>query len=862
MEGLNKKVSTLSKSRSTTGGYNYAPVTEENGPLASFKIGDSVTKIVRPMSRLYRNDDGFSIYDVEEDGRWFVIKGTFPYELILNSYYEITGTICYDQKRNARQINVQNCMSVMPANKNGIITVLRTLYGLDLMAERVYDLVGPDVLDLIVSDPEFVAEKVPGVGKKRVLHWQSELIARGANDRELKKLYDLGLTQHQATRLVAAYGIGICAEVQRNPYRLIGEIRGYTFKKCDKYAMDAGYSVRDATRLREGLLCTMKLVEERGHCTYPKEAFMKAAHSLLDVSLNYRSAHQVVHNQKEGSVFKGKWGSNVYTVSVSDLAGDLQEWEQQRHSRNESYQYTLDYIEDELLEQALASLKKSGKLVEESVSGKTYITPENYYTAEIAIASSLGELRLNERKSFSDVDAVINEVLAELGVTLEAKQMEAVRRICAAKGGAFILNGAAGCGKTFTLKIIMKVLNLLYARNSETFNPCILAPTGKAAKVASASTNMKAQTIHMALGLTVSANNSSLQISTKSIQNNCIVLDEFSMVDESLCAMLLSGLPKTSKVIFLGDTEQLPSIRAGRVLKDIIESDLIPVITLDVVKRQDAQSGILHNANLIIHGQAISTCAPNPNGTKGNTYVIEDSNQYRIQAKIANVAKKYGLQAFQNGIVQVLCPLKAGPVGVEALNYRLQQELNPLKEGASELVVGKMKMKNVNGIEYEVLKTFREGDYVINTQNDYKKEWYRDSPLFGFQPAPGTGVINGETGVVVKIVSRKDKSNVSHRLVYVKYDDHFIRYEDEFDALSLAYALTIHKSQGSQWPNVICPLAQFSIILNRKLLYTMYTRAQESCVLIGSKSLIQRTIENNKEDLRLTLLQERLRRRL
>lgn len=862
-ERIEQKVTSINQNRSTTGGYNYAPVTEENGPLASYKIGETIKKIVRPMSCLYRSEEnGFCIYDVEEDGRWFIIKGNFPYALILNSYYEITGTVCVDKKRNTRQINIQSCSSTMPVSKDGVITVLRTLHGLDLIAERLYNRIGPDILDKIMSSPEYIADKVPWIGSEQILRWQGELIGRGANDRELKKLYDFGLSQQQAATLVSKHGLGICSEVKANPYRLIGEIRGYSFTKCDKYAQDAGYSVRDKTRLREGLLYTMRAIEMKGHCTYPKEEFMKAAHTILDVSLNYRTAHQVLRNQKDGGVFKGRWGSNIYTISVSDLAGDLKEWESQWHSKRESYRYILDHIDEQLMEQALKSLQQEGKLIEEAVSEKMYITPGHFHEAEKAIVSGLKDIKLSERHYFKNLDAVIDEVLHELGVTLETKQMEAVKRICAAKGGAFILNGSAGCGKTFTLNIIMKVMDRLYKGVGGKFNPCILAPTGKAAKVAAASTELQAQTIHMGLGLVSSDDNDAFQISTRAIINNCIVVDEFSMVDENLCATLLTGIPKTAKVIFLGDTEQLPSIRAGRVLKDVIESGIIPVITLDVIKRQDAHSGILHNANQIIQGKHIATCAPNPSGTKGNAYVYEESSQQIIQNKIVEMAKQYGLQAFQNGSTQVLCPLKAGPAGVEALNHRLQEELNPLRKDVPEIVVGKLNLKDENGKEYEVKKVFRVGDCVINTQNDYQKEWYRKDPLYGYQPTKGTGVINGETGVVAKISSFKDKSSANHRAVYIKYDDHYICYDTDFDALSLAYALTIHKSQGSQWPNIICPLAQFSIILNRKLLYTMYTRAQESCTLFGSKSLISRTIANNKEDLRLTLLQERLKGRL
>jgi len=855
-------VASYNANRATNGGFNYAPATEENGPLAKYAIGEKVEKIVRPMSCIYHGDNGFYIYEVEEDDRWFIIKGSFPYELILNSYYAITGTVCLEKKRNVKQINVTSCESTLPANKAGVITVLRSLHGLDLMADRLYKIIGPDVLDIIVDDPDSIAEKVPGVSQERVRRWQQELIGRGAQDKELKKLYDFGLNQQQATRLVSQYGLKICSEIQQNPYRLIGEVRGYSFAKCDSYALDAGYSVRDMVRLREGLLFTMRAVEMKGHCTYPKEEFMKAAHSILDVHIGYRKAHQILKNQKDGGIIKGKWGSSIYTISVSDLAGDLEEWESQWHKKIESYRYVLDYIDDSLLENALKALCQSGKLVEEHVGDKAYVTPGLFYQAERDIVSGLTDIQLNERAPFSNVNDAITAVLQEQNVTLETMQMEAVQRICRAKGGVFILNGSAGCGKTFTLNIIMRVLTKLYKAEGETFNPCILAPTGKAAKVASAATGLPGQTIHMGLGLVASDDGNQLQIATRSVENNCIVVDEFSMVDEPLCATLLNGIPKTSKVIFLGDTEQLPSIRAGRVLKDIISSGRISVITLNVVKRQDAQSGVLYNANQIVQGQDIKSCITNPNGTKGNAYVLEETNQTRIQDKIAEMAKRRGLKAFQNGDTQVLCPLKAGPIGVEALNHRLQSELNPSRDGVQELTVGKLRMKDEEGKEYEVMKVFREGDSVINTRNNYDMVWYRMDRRYGLQPTKGKGLINGETGVITSIATTKDNSNMTHRIVTVKFDDHYIKYDNEFDDLTLAYALTIHKSQGSQWPNIICPLAQFSIILNRKILYTMYTRAQDSCVLIGSQTLIHKTIENNKEDLRLTLLQERLQRRL
>ncbi|MDE7243970.1 MAG: hypothetical protein K2O18_08345 [Oscillospiraceae bacterium] len=285
-----------------TTGFNFAPATEENGPLAKYEIGETVRKVVRVMNCRYTDGQGFYIYYVEENDRWFCIKGSFPYNLILNSYYEITGTITLDKKRGTRLVTVSSCCSTLPATECGIITVLKTLHGLDTQAYKLYNCVGPDVLNLIVKDPAAVASMVPGVGIKRVLGWQQELLSRGADDKELRKLYELGLNQNQAAKLIAAHGLKICEEVRQNPYRLIGEVRGYSFTKCDKYALEAGRSVCDPLCLTEGLLYTMRSIEMKGHCTYPKEEFMEAAHRILDAALTLRTAKQLLFGQKPGSV--------------------------------------------------------------------------------------------------------------------------------------------------------------------------------------------------------------------------------------------------------------------------------------------------------------------------------------------------------------------------------------------------------------------------------------------------------------------------------------------------------------------------------------------------------------------------------
>ena len=263
-----------------------------------------------------------------------------------------------------------------------------------------------------------------------------------------------------------------------------------------------------------------------------------------------------------------------------------------------------------------------------------------------------------------------------------------------------------------------------------------------------------------------------------------------------------------------------------------------------MIKRQGKGSGVLVNANKIIQGEMIGTVANNP-GTEGNAYVISTADPQTAQEKILKMAAKFGLRGFQQDQIRVLCPMKAGETGVNEMNSKLQALLNP--KGA-EIPLGKM------GV-------FREGDCVIHTKNNYDQPWFEKKNGMYIETEQ-KGVVNGDTGVIDGISIFKDYNGTTHRVMYVRYDDHYIMYDNEFEEISLAYAMTIHKSQGSQWPVVMCPIIQGSILMNRKLIYTMYTRAQKSNVLVGNADVIHKAILNNREDCRMTLLIQRIQRKL
>lgn len=824
-------------------GYNFTPATEEFSVLAPFALNQEIEKTVKVMAQIYIGD-GFGIYSVEENARSFTITGSFPYMLSLNSFYKIKGKVVLDKKTNRRQVRVTACEAAFPKDEEGILTVLRSLHGLDTKAYQLYSVIGPDILSILMTDPKAVATKVKGVGMKRAQGWQKELLARGENDKELRKLYDLGLTSSQATKLVAEEGLGICEIARNNPYVLIEKVRGFTFRKCDEAAINRGGSVQNPARIQEGILSTMTQVTNAGHCTYPLKQFMVGVHRTLDVSLNFHQAQSFLKYAKDTDHVRYKFGEKDYQINLSALQGAMNQWNQRTNKKGLPFCFVVDAIEENLIKDALAILMSSSQLVLESVDGETYVTPGFNHKAENEIAANIRDFVLSEICPFATLNQTICEVLDEEKISLEEKQMEAVQRICATEGGIFILNGSAGCGKTFTLNIIMKVLAKLHEKEKRAhFNPCILAPTGKAAKVAAKSTGLPAQTIHRALGLVVTDKSANLEAGM-SMGSNCVVVDEFSMVDEGLCALLLNGIKKTSKVILLGDTEQLPSIRSGRCLKDLIESEVVPTITLNVIKRQGKGSGVLVNANKIIQGEMIGTVANNP-GTEGNAYVISTADPQTAQEKILKMAAKFGLRGFQQDQIRVLCPMKAGETGVNEMNSKLQALLNP--KGA-EIPLGKM------GV-------FREGDCVIHTKNNYDQPWFEKKNGMYIETEQ-KGVVNGDTGVIDGISIFKDYNGTTHRVMYVRYDDHYIMYDNEFEEISLAYAMTIHKSQGSQWPVVMCPIIQGSILMNRKLIYTMYTRAQKSNVLVGNADVIHKAILNNREDCRMTLLIQRIQRKL
>lgn len=816
-------------------GFNFSSSDLFQGVFDQYELGTELTKRGRIVKAIYSSKEStYRVYEVEDDGRRFMISGKFPLPLQLDGYYEIKGRV--GEHNGKRQLLVSSYQSSMPATGAGIITLLTTLPGLDTKAAQLYDMFGNDVLEIIKEDPELVSEKVKGVSLSRAKIWQQHLLNNEKSEDGMKALLGYGLTARRAAMLLEKYGAAIIDKIKEDPYFLIQEIPSFSFIKCDALAMRNGCKADDLSRITQAMIYMMKREAiTNGHCYLPIDEFINKTMKVINMTLTYRDAQRLIKSSDSEDI-RVVMGNNKATLSHSALQQAMDEW--QAGTKRESFYFPIFDVPMDTVKKDLQLLSGKTFIIEE-VAGEERCYLRHYYDCERLITKTIRLMSDYSPTPFTQVEQIIDRLCKKDHITLEAKQYEAVRSICNAPGGIHILTGSAGCGKTFTLNIIIKVLRELYKDlyKGRPFEAKILAPTGKAAKVANQATKLPASTIHMALGLTTDGSFS------KTVNGDVIIIDEFSMVDVSLAAELFASISPISKLIILGDQQQLPSIGPGLILRDLIDSGKIPTTVLNVVKRQGANSGILVNANKIIAGESIHTEA-NTDSLEGNSYIIEQTSPELCRKLTIDSVKKM-LRYFPLGDVQVLCPQHAGDIGTDVLNLFLQQELNPA-EGGVEVLNKNVKYK-IDGIEHEEALNFRAGDKVIHIKNNYNMVWYKECGDF-FAPIQRKGIINGEMGVIYDIKKEGKKTTI-----IVQYDGGFVFYEDDFSELTHAYALTIHKAQGSQWAAVITPILNSNrIMLNKNLFYTMFTRAQHVNVVIGDSSAMDYAIQNNQPQMRYT----------
>ena len=482
----------------------------------------------------------------------------------------------------------------------------------------------------------------------------------------------------------------------------------------------------------------------------------------------------------------------------------------------------LNCSEDVVLD-ALKALTIEVTIKEVNFNNCNYIFLKKYYTAESYIASKLKTmLNINSRELVFDIQEKLVKLQQKFNIKYEEKQIEAIET--ALKHNAFVLTGGPGTGKTTTLKAIIEILE------DANVNIALAAPTGRAAKRMSEVTGRDAKTIHRLLEVEWSKDNK--QIFTRNEHNplnfDIIIIDEMSMVDSLLFEGLLRATPLGSRIIMVGDSDQLPSVGAGNILNDILISGVVPTITLTEIFRQAMTSLIVTNAHKIIKGE-------NPElDTKDNDmFMIDIENPSKALDYIVSLCrdrlpKAYGYDCFTN--IQILCPTKVGTVGSSILNSAIQASLNPESEDKPQITF--------KGY------CLRVGDKVMQIKNNYDIGWTQSDGEIG------AGVFNGDIGTVIDINTISGK-------ITVDFDEKIVIYNlEDANQLELAYAVTVHKSQGSEYDCVIIPaITTPEKLCYRNLLYTAVTRAKKQLIFIGDRKIIHKMVQNNKKTLRYTGLE-------
>lgn len=585
-------------------------------------------------------------------------------------------------------------------------------------------------------------------------------------------LQQYNITGNLAVKIYSEYGQKMYDILRENPYQLAEDISGIGFKTADEIARRLGIGNDSDHRIKAGILYVLLQASGEGHVYLPEAELMNRAKALL-------------------------------------------------------------LTNEEAIIRQLTTLSLEKKIMINETEQCKRIYAAVYYYMELNVARMLHDLNIRYEIHPENVRKRIAAIETQFQIQLEEQQRTAVAE--AAGNGLLIVTGGPGTGKTTTINTIIKFFE------SEGMDILLAAPTGRAAKRMTETTGYEARTIHRLLELSKLSDDQENKYSferneSNPLETDVLIIDEMSMVDIALMHALLKAVSVGTRLILVGDVNQLPSVGPGNVLKDVINSHSFNVVKLTKIFRQAADSDIIVNAHRINDGERIKL-----DNKSRDFFFLKREDSAVISAVMINLIKNKlpnYVQATPFDI-QVLTPMRKGELGVERLNQILQQALNP-------------PMKDKREKEYHET-IFREGDKVMQIKNNYQLAWEVRSK-YGIVAQSGTGVFNGDAGVIKEI-------NLFSEHLVVEFDDNrLVEYSfSQLDELELAYAVTIHKSQGSEYPAVILPILDGPrLLFNRNLLYTAVTRAKSCVTIVGSDSMLQFMIDNKNEQSRYTGLCERI----
>ena len=639
-----------------------------------------------------------------------------------------------------------------------------------------------------------------------------------------------GVGQVMAGRIVKKFGEDTFRIMEEEPERLT-EIKGIS----ERIARQIAAQVQEKRGMRRAMLFLQELdigtnLAVKIYAFYGDRVFEVIKNNPYQLvedikGVGFFTADEIALKAKiaPDSQFRIRSGI-LYSLSQAQAEGHMY----LPYERLVSKSRELLNIEEEELGLQLENLIMEGKLIEKQEEGEKKIFSSYSYFVELDCARRLCELDVDGLDEEEKLPDTFRSIEGRNEIELDEKQRRAA--VISASRGVSVITGGPGTGKTTIIKILLKYFD------AAGMDVELAAPTGRAAKRMTEATGYEARTIHRMLEIGGEDISSFGRNEDNPIEADVVIIDEMSMVDIFLFHALLRAISVGTRLILVGDACQLPSVGPGSVLKDIIQSGRISVSTLDKIFRQAAESDIVMNAHRINHGEHLLM----DNASRDFFFLQRQDPEVIIEALVYLITKKLPpyVQARPEEI-QIMTPMKKGILGVENLNKVLQQRLNPAKPGLGELVSGEV--------------TYRVGDKVMQIKNDYQLEW-EICGKYGISIDKGMGIFNGDVGVVDSIDSQAG-------IVRVRFDENrMVNYNHmQLEELEHAYAITIHKSQGSEYPAVILPLLQGpQMLMNRNLLYTAVTRARKCVMIVGSRQVVDNMIDNKNEQVRFTALRERI----
>ncbi|WP_341201570.1 ATP-dependent RecD-like DNA helicase [Planomicrobium okeanokoites] len=703
-----------------------------------------------------------------------IVSGYFP-ELSMEEEYRFTGAV-KNHPRYGIQFQVETFTKEVPETEQGIVHYLSSdmFNGIGRKtAETIVKKLGKDAIKKILEDPEAL-DVVPRLSDEKKDTIRSTLQMNLGLERVMIQLNDWGFGPQVGMRIFHAYREETIDILTKNPFRLIEEIEGIGFQRADELGAKLGLTGSHPDRIKASIL-----------------------HLLNQASLS------------EGHVY----------IDAKTLIPQVKEMLEARQREE---------ISIEAISQAAIELNEESKVAGEET--RLYL-PSLYYS-EVGIATKLETLLASQenRDGFpsSEVRKALGEAEERLGVNYAETQVQAIES--SLNSSVMILTGGPGTGKTTVVRGLVEVYAELhglsldpkdYAKKKEPFPIILAAPTGRAAKRLSESTELPAMTIHRLLGFNGQEKEEETE---KEIEGKLIIIDEMSMVDTWLAHQLLKAVPDDAQIIFVGDQDQLPPVGPGQVLRDLLDSKRIPTVELTHIYRQTSGSSIIELAHQMKNGQLPADITAK---TSDRSFIKAGAEQ--IPEVVEKVVKSALAKGHHIKDIQVLAPMYKGPAGIDALNKMIQQMVNPNTDGKrKELVFGDI--------------TYRVKDKVLQLVNQ-----------------PESNVFNGDMGEVVAIMKASETVEKQDVLV-VSFDGIEVTYQrSDLNQLTLAYCCSIHKSQGSEFPTVIMPVVRgYMKMLRRNLLYTGITRSKDFLILCGDPGVFRYGVERTDDTKRMTTLNDRL----